>query len=74
MQNRGFEETQSAHLSDDPRRLIGQIRRFGQAGPAYEVISLNDASKVVIEVIYSGERVTCTVAEVLEDPMAETVP
>jgi len=74
MQSRGFEETQSAHLSDDPRRLIGQIRRFGPAGPAYEVMSLEDSGKVVIEVIYSGERVTCTVTEVLEDPMAETIP
>jgi len=74
MQDRGFEETQSAYLSDDPRRLIGQIRRFGPAGPAYEVISLDEAGRVAIEVIYSGERATCTVTEVLEDPMAETIP
>ncbi len=38
MQSRGFEEANAAYLSD-PRRLIGQVRRFGDAGPAYEVIA-----------------------------------
>ena len=74
MQNRGFEETQPAYVSDDPRKLIGQIRRLGSAGPAYEIMSVDDAGNVVIEVIESGERVTFPVAEVLEDPMAETIP
>ena len=74
MQTRGFEETQPAYVSDDPRELIGQIRRLGPAGPAYEIMSADDAGNVVIEVIYSGERVTCSLAEVLEDPMAETIP
>ncbi len=73
MQGRGFEDTQSAYLAD-PRKLIGQVRRFGDAGPAYEIIALDDNGKVVAEVIYSGERVTCEVKEVLEDPMAETIP
>jgi hypothetical protein len=74
MPNRGFEETKSEYVSEDPRRLIGQVRRYGPAGPAYEVIDLEGADKVVIEVIYSGERVSCAVADVLQDPMAETFP
>lgn len=73
MQSRGFEDTQSAYLSD-PRKLIGQVRRLGDAGPAYEIIAVDEPGKVVIEVIHSGEKVTCLVEEVLEDPMAETFP
>ena len=70
----GFEETQAAYASDDPRKLIGQIRRLGDAGPAYEIMKIDDAGNVAIEIIYSGEKVVCPIAEVLEDPMAETIP
>jgi hypothetical protein len=73
MQGQGFEDTQAAYLAD-PRKLIGQVRRFGDAGPAYEVLSLNEDGKLVTEVIYSGEIVICEVKEVLDDPMAETIP
>lgn len=74
MQPRGFEETQVEYKVDDPRALIGQVRRLGPAGPAYEVIDVDSDGKLVCEVIYSGEKVTCPIAEVLEDPMAETIP
>ena len=74
MANRGFEETKSAYASEDPRRLIGQIRRLGEYGPAYEIMNVDDAGNVVIEVIESGERVKFPIVEVLEDPMAETIP
>ena len=74
MQGRGFEDTQSAYLSDDLRKLVGQVRRLGEAGPAYEVIAVDEPDKVVIEVVYSGEVVTCKLKDVLEDPMAETIP
>ncbi len=74
MQNPGFEETQPTYIADDPRKLIGQIRRLGSAGPAYEIMSVDDAGNVVIEVIESGEQVKFPIAEVLEDPMAETIP
>jgi hypothetical protein len=73
MQSHGFEEANAAYLSD-PRRLIGQVRRFGDAGPAYEIIALEEPARVVTEVIYSGERVICEIEEVLADPMAETIP
>ena len=74
MHNRGFEETQSTYAADDPRALIGQIRRLGEAGPAYEIMSIDDKGNVVVEIIESDERVTMPIAEVLEDPMAETIP
>ena len=70
----GFEETQAAYAADDPRKLIGQFRRFGDAGPAYEIMAIDDAGRVHVEVVYSDEKVICTLAEVLEDPIAETIP
>jgi hypothetical protein len=73
MQGRGFEDAQAPYLAD-PRKLIGQVRRLGDAGPAYEIIAIDEHGKVVIEVIHSGERVTCPVKEVVDDPMAETFP
>lgn len=74
MQKLGFEETQAAYASDDPRRLIGQFRRFGPDGPAYEIMAIDDQGRVHVEVVYSDEEVICRVAEVLEDPIAETIP
>lgn len=73
MQGRGFEDAQAAYLAE-PRKLIGQVRRFGEEGPAYEVLALNEDGTLVTEVIDSGERVICTVKEVLDDPIAETIP
>jgi hypothetical protein len=66
MGTHGFKDDQAAYAVDDRRSLIGQIRRLGDAGPAYEV--------VLIEVIESGERVSFPIASVLEDPLAETIP
>jgi hypothetical protein len=74
MHSRGFEEAHAAHLFADTSSLVGQVRRFGEAGPAYQVIGMEEPDKVFVEVIYSGERVTCAVADVLDDPMAETIP
>lgn len=74
MANGGFEETKSAYASEDPRQLVGQIRRLGEYGPAYEIMSVDDAGNVVIQVIESGEQVKFPIAEVREDPMAETIP
>ena len=74
MQPHGFEETQVEYKPDDPRALIGQVRRWGPSGPAYEVIDVDNAGNAVCEVVYSGEKVTCPIAEVLEDPIAETIP
>jgi hypothetical protein len=73
MEGRGFEDAQAAYLAD-PRKLIGQVRRFGEEGPAYEILALDENGRLVTEVIDTGERVICEVKEVLDDPMAETIP
>jgi len=73
MQNRGLEEAHAVYLAD-PRKLIGQVRRFSDAGPAYEIIAVDENGRLVTEVVYSGERVICEVKEVLDDPLAETIP
>jgi hypothetical protein len=74
MEKQGFEEAQATFASEDPRRLIGQIRRFGPDGPAYEIMAIDDAGRIHVGVVCSDEKVICTLAEVLEDPIAETIP
>jgi hypothetical protein len=74
MASPGFEERKSAYAPEDPGQLVGQIRRLGDHGPAYEIVSVDDAGNAVIEVIESGEQVKFPIAEVIEDPMAETIP
>lgn len=74
MQSRGFEETQAAYGIDDPRKLVGQFRRLGPDGPAYEIMDVDNAGNVSIEIVYSDEKVICPLAEVLDDPLAETIP
>ena len=74
MANRGFEETQASYEAKDPRKLIGQFRRFGEAGPAYEIMAVDDKGQIHVEVVYSDEKVVCSLDEVLEDPIAETIP
>jgi len=69
-----LEEAQTAHTSDDLRQLVGQFRRLGEAGPAYEIMSVEDDGAVHIEFVYNDEKLTCPLAEVLEDPIAETLP
>ena len=70
----GFEETQTAYASEDPRKLIGQFRRLGPAGPAYEIMDVDGNGIVTVEIVYSDEQLTYPLAEILEDPIAETIP
>ena len=74
METPGFKEDKATCLAEDPRSLTSQIRRLGSAGPAYEIMDIDADGDVVIEVIYADERVTFPLAEILEDPMAETIP
>ena len=69
----GLKEDSSAYTVE-ASGLVGQVRRFGDEGPAYEIVELVEDDEVLIEVVYSGERVTLPVAEVMTDPIAETVP
>ncbi len=74
MQTRGFEETQSAYASDDPQRLVGQFRRFGEDGPAYEIVRIISKDEAWISVVYSDEELAYPISEILQDPVAETIP
>ncbi len=74
IQGQGLQESQTAFLSGDASGLVGQVRRFGTAGRAYEVIRVAGPGEVTVEVIYSGERLDYAVDEALSDPIAETIP
>jgi hypothetical protein len=74
MQNRGFEEEQANYAACDPQALIGQFRRFGEAGPAYEIVRLIDAETAWIQVVCSEEELGYPISEILQDPVAETIP
>lgn len=74
MHSRGFEEAHAAHLSDDSRKLVGQFRRFGEAGPAYEILRIESKDKAWIRVVYSEEELAYPIAQIVADPIAETIP
>ena len=75
MANKGFEETkQAAYELSDAQNLVGQFRRLGPDGPAYEIMSVDKSGDVKIEIVYSGEKVICKLDEVVGDPIAETIP
>jgi hypothetical protein len=70
----GFQEAQASYSLTGRESFVGQVRRFGPHGPAYEVLAMAAATSVEIVVIESGERLTYAVADLLSDPIAETVP
>ena len=69
----GFKEDGATYLTESAS-LVGQYRRFSEYGPAYEVLELAENDEALIEVVYSGERVTVAIAEIMADPIAETIP
>jgi hypothetical protein len=74
MQPKGCEEEQAEYAADQLRELIGQFRRLGSAGPAYEIMKVDDDGTVHVEFVYNDEKMTYPLAEVLDDPMAITLP
>ena len=75
MANTGFGETkQAAYGASDAQSLVGQFRRLGPDGPAYEIMDVEKNGDVKIEIVYSNEKVTCKLDEVVGDPIAETIP
>jgi hypothetical protein len=74
MTNRGFEEAPTGYVSDDANSFVGQFRRFGEAGPAYEVINVANESHVAIRVVYSGEELDYRIDRLRADPIAITIP
>ncbi len=74
MANPGFQEAQAAYGFAEAGAFVGDVRRFGPGGPAYEVVDILSSGDVMIEVIESGERLDYALAEYLADPRADTIP
>ena len=74
MQSRGFGEAQAACLSEGSASVVGQFRRFGEEGPAYEVLRLHGQDEAWISVVCSEEELAYPIAALLADPIAETIP
>jgi len=56
-----------------PQALVGTWRRFGAAGPVYEIIGVGQAlpdhdRMMRIRVVETGEEVDYRFAEILDDP------
>lgn len=70
----GFREEQAGYSTATCSDLVGQFRRLGSAGPAYEIMKVDDDGTVHVELVYNDEKMKFPLAEVLEDPIAETIP
>jgi hypothetical protein len=56
------------------QNLSGQYRRFGEFGPAYEVVRLASATHAAIRVVSSGEELDYSLERLHQDPIAITIP
>jgi Family of unknown function (DUF5397) len=74
MAQNGFEEAQTSYAHANGATFMGQVRRFGPFGPAYEVVDIKPSGGLVIHVFDNGEQLDYSVAEFLADPIAETIP
>ena len=78
MTNRGFEESPAPYRgfseSVEVGAIVGQFRRFGETGPAYEVMRIASESHVAIRVVYTGEELDYNVERLRRDPLAITIP
>ena len=63
-----------ALTEEEAQRLVGEFRRFGEVGPAYEIVRIDSKDKAWIRVICSDEELAYPIADVLADPIAETIP
>jgi hypothetical protein len=57
----------------EPRSLIGSWRRFGSAGPVYEIVGVTepkaaDRPQMRIRVLETGEELDYPLTDLLEDP------
>ena len=67
-------EVRAEHLSG-PRNLVGTFRRFGPAGPVYEVVGviqdLEDGDTLMkVTLVESGEEAEYRYSNILDDPKA----
>ena len=72
MVNSGFEESQSGYVAQDVQ--AGQFRRFGEFGPAYEILNIKSESHAGIRVIATGEELDYRLDRLKRDPIATTIP
>lgn len=56
------------------QHLVGEFKRFGEDGPAYEILRIDDDEEATIRVVYSGEVLRLPIAEILTHPEAVTIP
>jgi Family of unknown function (DUF5397) len=56
------------------QKLVGEFKRFGPHGPVYEIVRIVNERDVFIRVFCSGEELDYPISEMLEDPIAETIP
>jgi hypothetical protein len=59
---------------EDAAHLVGTFRRFGEAGPVYEVLQAHENDGQVeleVELPETGEKTTVSLEDVLSDPAAE---
>ena len=54
----------------DHSHLVGSFFRFGDLGPAYEVLKIEDGENATIRVLESEEVLTYPIAKILRDPEA----
>jgi len=73
MANSGFAEENAASY-EAPQHLVGQWRRFGKYGVAYEIQKLENETEATIKVFGTGEVLTHPITEILEDPIVECLP
>ncbi len=74
MTNQGFSDVRAGFQKQPLVPCIGDVRRFGAFGPAYEVTDITAAGNLVIMVVESGECLEYTLADFLADPIAVTIP
>jgi fructose 1,6-bisphosphatase len=74
MAQSGFEEAQTSYAHTNGATFVGQVRRFGPFGAAYEVVDIKPSGELVVHVFDNGEQLSYSVAEFLADPIAETIP
>jgi len=67
------ERTHTSSLPQ-PTKLVGTWRRFGVAGPVYEIvkagIELPDGDRMMrVRVVETGEEFDCRFTDILDDPL-----
>ncbi len=56
------------------QHLVGEFKRFGEDGPAYEILRIEDDREATIRVFTSGEELRYPIVEILNHPDAVCLP